>query len=103
MMDPGAVLLEARDVTKSFAGTKALAGADLRLPAGEVHGLLGANGAGKSTLSRVISGHVRRDGGSLLYRGVPLDPKSPREALNSGIAMGMQETSLARDLSGTEN
>ena len=103
MTETGAPLLEARDVTKSFAGTKALAGADLTLAVGEVHGLLGANGAGKSTLSRVISGHVRRDAGSVLYAGVPLDLKSPREALNSGIAMVMQETSLARDLSVTEN
>jgi ribose transport system ATP-binding protein/rhamnose transport system ATP-binding protein len=103
MTASGTVLLEARGVTKSFAGTKALAGADLTLAAGEVHGLLGANGAGKSTLSRVISGQVRRDGGSMLYAGAPLDLKSPREALNSGIAMVMQETSLARDLSVTEN
>ncbi len=103
MTETGTPLLEARDVTKSFAGTKALAGADLTLAVGEVHGLLGANGAGKSTLSRVISGHVRRDAGSVLYAGVPLDLKSPREALNSGIAMVMQETSLARDLSVTEN
>jgi len=103
MTETGAPLLEARDVTKSFAGTKALAGADLTLAVGEVHGLLGANGAGKSTLSRVISGQVRRDAGSVLYAGVPLDLKSPREALNSGIAMVMQETSLARDLSVTEN
>ena len=71
MTETGTPLLEARDVTKSFAGTKALAGADLTLAVGEVHGLLGANGAGKSTLSRVISGHVRRDAGSVLYAGAP--------------------------------
>jgi ribose transport system ATP-binding protein/rhamnose transport system ATP-binding protein len=97
------ILLDAQDITKNFAGTKALAGARLTLNAGEVHALLGANGAGKSTLSRVVSGHVRRDGGTIRYKGRPLDLKSPREALDVGIAMVMQETSLAPDLSVIEN
>jgi ribose transport system ATP-binding protein/rhamnose transport system ATP-binding protein len=97
------ILLDAQDITKSFAGTKALAGARLTLNAGEVHALLGANGAGKSTLSRVVSGHVRRDGGTIRYKGRSLDLKSPREALDVGIAMVMQETSLAPDLSVLEN
>ncbi len=53
----------------------------MEVRAGEVHALLGANGAGKSTLSRVISGHVRRDRGTLSWRGAALDPRSPRDAL----------------------
>jgi ABC-type sugar transport system ATPase subunit len=97
------VLLEARDITKSFAGTKALAGADFALRRFEVHGLLGANGAGKSTLSRVITGHLPRDGGTLVYKGRPLDPRSPREALEAGITMVMQETSLAPDMTVLDN
>jgi ribose transport system ATP-binding protein/rhamnose transport system ATP-binding protein len=98
-----APLLVATGIEKSFERTRALAGAGLALAGGEVHGLLGANGAGKSTLSRVISGHLRRDRGSLTWRGAPLDPRSPREAIAAGIAMVMQETSLAPDLSVLEN
>lgn len=96
-------LLAARGIEKRFGQTHALAGADFDLAGGEVHGLLGANGAGKSTLSRVISGHVRRDGGTLLWRGAAFDPSGPREALAAGIGMVMQETSLAPDLSVLEN
>ena len=103
MATSGSVLLEASDITKSFAGTKALVGAALTLRAGQTHALLGANGAGKSTLSRIVSGHVRRDSGTIQYEGRPLDFKSPREALDAGIAMVMQETSLAPDLSVVEN
>lgn len=103
MTHQNSILLEARDIIKSFAGTKALAGAHLTLGGGEVHALLGANGAGKSTLSRVISGHVRRDGGSIIYKGRPIDARSPREGLDAGIAIVMQETSLAPDLSVVEN
>src|SRR6202167_3520831 len=103
MTDPGSPLLEARAISKSFAQTRALVGANLTLRPGVTHALLGANGAGKSTLSRAISGHVRRDGGEILYRGEPRDVRSPREALDAGIAMVMQETSLAPDLSVAEN
>ncbi len=103
MAEAGATLLEAREISKNFAQTRALAGASLSLRAGATHALLGANGAGKSTLSRVISGHIRRDSGEILYRGRPLDARSPREALDAGIAMVMQETSLAPDLSVLEN
>src|SRR6202161_1233065 len=103
MADAETTVLEARGVCKSFAETRALAGASLRLRAGATHALLGANGAGKSTLSRVISGHVRRERGEILYRGEPRDVRSPREALDAGMAMVMQETSLAPDLSVLEN
>ncbi len=98
-----APLLAARGIEKTFDRTRALAGADLLLDAGEVHGLLGANGAGKSTLSRVISGHVRRDRGEITWQGAALDVRSPREAIAAGIVMVMQETSLAPDLSVLEN
>jgi ribose transport system ATP-binding protein/rhamnose transport system ATP-binding protein len=100
---PLAPLLVAEGIEKTFDRTRALAGAAVEVAAGEVHALLGANGAGKSTLSRVISGHIRRDRGTLTWRGAALDPHSPRDALSAGIAMVMQETSLAPDLSVLEN
>ncbi len=96
-------MLVATGIEKTFDRTRALAGAELEVAGGEVHALLGANGAGKSTLSRVISGHIRRDSGEITYKGMVLDARSPREALASGIAMVMQETSLAPDLSVLEN
>ena len=103
MTGPATPLLEARAISKSFAQTRALVDAHLRLRPGVTHALLGANGAGKSTLSRVISGHVRRNSGEIVYGGQALDVRSPREALDSGIAMVTQETSLAPDLSVLEN
>jgi ABC-type sugar transport system ATPase subunit len=96
-------LLVATGIEKTFERTRALAGADLDVYRGEVMGLLGANGAGKSTLSKVISGQVPRDEGTLTLGGKPLNLRSAREAIQHGITMVMQETSLAPDLSVLEN
>ncbi len=102
-LDTAEPVLTASGICKTFDRTHALVGAEFELRAGEIHGLLGANGAGKSTLSKIISGHIRRDSGELRYKGRPLDNRSTREALDAGIAIVMQETSLAPDLSVLEN
>src|ERR1700721_209730 len=96
-------MLVAVGIEKAFERTRALAGAELDVYSGEVMGLLGANGAGKSTLSKVISGHVIRDAGSITFQGRPLSLRTAREAIQNGITMVMQETSLAPDLSVLEN
>ncbi len=96
-------ILVALGIEKAFDRTRALAGAELDIYQGEVMGLLGANGAGKSTLSKVISGHVIRDAGSITLQGRPLNLRTAREAIQQGITMVMQETSLAPDLSVLEN
>src|SRR6201993_180568 len=98
-----APLLIATGIEKTFERTRALAGAELEIYSGEVMGLLGANGAGKSTLSKVISGQVIRDAGAITFGGKHLNLRSSREAIQHGITMVMQETSLAPDLSVLEN
>ena len=95
--------LVAAGIVKSFGASKALKSADLTLLPGEVHGLLGANGAGKSTLSRIVAGHIRPDDGALTFRTQPLRLASPRAALDAGIALVTQETTLAGDLTVLEN
>src|ERR1700739_4150327 len=96
-------LLVATGIEKAFERTRALAGAELDIFPGEVLGLLGANGAGKSTLSKVISGHLTRDAGSIILRDRPLNLRSARDGIQHGVTMVMQETSLAPDLSVLEN
>jgi ABC-type sugar transport system ATPase subunit len=80
-----------------------LAGAQFELSAGEIHALVGANGAGKSTCSRILSGHIRPDRGEIEFDGKPVRFMSARDAIRSGVAIVMQETSLVPDLSVFEN
>jgi ribose transport system ATP-binding protein len=92
------VLLEMRDVCKSFGATRALDGVSLSVDAGEVRALIGENGAGKSTLMKVVSGEYRPDSGSMSLAGLPYSPRRPRDALARGVAMIYQELALAPDL-----
>jgi len=96
-------LLLARGVAKRFGATAALAGLDLELAPGEVHGLVGENGAGKSTAIRVLCGAVRPDAGRLEFDGRPYAPAGPRAALAAGIATIHQELALAPHLDVAEN
>src|ERR1700692_4986863 len=73
-------MLVALGIEKVFDRTRALSGAELDIHPGEVMGLLGANGAGKSTLSKVISGHVIRDAGSITFQGRPLTLRTHLQA-----------------------
>jgi ABC-2 type transport system ATP-binding protein len=60
----------ARGLVKAYGGIQALAGVDLEVRRGTVHGLLGPNGAGKSTLLRSLLGLVRLDEGAVQVDGV---------------------------------
>ena len=92
------MLLEMRDVSKSFGATRALDQVSLELEAGEVRALIGENGAGKSTLMKVLSGAHRPDSGSMTLAGEPYAPRGPRDARARGVAMIYQELALAPDL-----
>ncbi len=99
----GAPLLEMRGVCKAFPGVKALDGVDFTLKRGEIHALMGENGAGKSTLIKILTGAYRRDSGSIMFEGRPIDPHSPLEAQALGISAVFQEVNLIPDLSIAEN
>ncbi|MBO2517274.1 MAG: sugar ABC transporter ATP-binding protein, partial [Clostridiales bacterium] len=87
----GSLLLEMKDIDKTFPGVKALNHAQLKLRAGSVHALMGENGAGKSTLMKCLFGIYTRDSGTILMNGKPVTFSSPRDALDNGVAMVHQE------------
>lgn len=66
---PSAWAIETRDLWKRFHRTTAVAGLDLRVPLGGVHGLLGPNGSGKTTTLRMLMGLIRPTSGSMHILG----------------------------------
>jgi simple sugar transport system ATP-binding protein len=99
-MDP---IIEMRQITKAYRGVPAVKDIDFDLFRGEIHALLGENGAGKSTLTKVMAGVVEATGGEMRYRGKVVKFASPHEALQDGIAMVFQETSLVPSMTVAQN
>lgn len=97
------MLLEMRDITKSFGGVRALKGVHFGLERGEVHALVGENGAGKSTLMKVLSGALQPDSGTIAIDGGAVRFRNVQDAMQQGIVMVYQELALVRDLSVAEN
>ena len=88
-------LLEMVGIRKSFPGVKALDNVSLRVRPGSVHALMGENGAGKSTLMKCLFGIYSIDSGEIYLEGKRIAPKSPKEALDLGVAMVHQELNQA--------
>src|SRR5215475_1583958 len=89
------LLVEAKDIHKSFPGVRALSGAR--------HALMGENGAGKSTLMKILAGIYAKDSGEIRYDGALVDFAGPREAQQAGIGIIHQELQLMNHLTVAQN
>jgi ribose transport system ATP-binding protein len=98
-------ILEVRNVSKTFGRARVLDRVSLKVPPGEIHGLLGQNGSGKSTLIKILSGfHEPDSGGELWVRGDPVRlPLRAGEFHRLGLSFVHQDLALIPSLSVTEN
>lgn len=96
-------ILQLENISKYFGPVIALSGVTLRLRRGEVHCLLGDNGAGKSTLIKTLSGVFAPEKGEYLVDGKPVRLRSPRDALDAGIATVYQDLALVPLMSVARN
>jgi general nucleoside transport system ATP-binding protein len=96
-------LLKIENLTKRFPGVLANDNVSLDVRRGEIHCLLGENGAGKSTLSETLYGTYAPDGGTIYFRGAPIEISSPRDAIKAGIGIVHQHFVLVPPLSVIEN
>ena len=81
-IDYNNVLLELKDVCGN--GDENMS---LKIHAGEVLGLGGLVGAGRTELAEVIFGSKPKESGQIILKGKEINPKSPREAIDLGIAL----------------
>lgn len=95
-------MIAVRAVTKTYpSGTRALAGADLRVEAGEAVGILGANGAGKTTLIRILATLLRPTSGHVRVLG--LDPARAATRIRAALGVVSQDCTLDHSLSVRRN
>lgn len=97
------IVLEIKNLSKSFAKNKVLNGISLNIKKGSVMGLMGENGAGKSTMMKCLFGIYAKDEGQIILNGKPVDFKNPKEALENGVAMVHQELNQCLDRTVMDN
>ncbi|MEY8522096.1 sugar ABC transporter ATP-binding protein [bacterium 1XD8-76] len=99
------VLLEMKNITKTFPGVKALDNVNLKVEEGEIHALVGENGAGKSTLMNVLSGIYPYGTyeGDIIYNGEVCKFNKIKDSEQKGIVIIHQELALVPYMSIGEN
>jgi ribose transport system ATP-binding protein len=97
-------MLEIRGLSKTFPGTRALAGIDFGVADGEIHAVIGQNGSGKSTLVKVLAGYHQPDRfDTASLAGRPFALGSARAAASAGLRFVHQDLGLIGSLSAAEN
>ena len=99
------MLLELKDITKSFSGVdgdvEVLRGVSLGLDAGQTLALTGESGSGKSTILHISAGLEVPDGGSLHLEGVEINGLGEAERANlrrSKVGIVFQQFNLIPSL-----
>lgn len=97
------ILLELKNIYKSYGPVKANRDVSLRLKKGEILGIIGENGAGKSTIMKILYGLETKDQGEIYLNGELVDIQRPSDAIQLGIGMLQQHFMLFDSMTVTEN
>ena len=96
-------MLEVAAVSKSFAGFKAVNNASLAVEKGEIVAVIGPNGAGKTTLFNLITGVIKPDSGSVMFKGEDITGLPPYEVCRKRISRSFQIVNVFQRLTVFEN
>jgi branched-chain amino acid transport system ATP-binding protein len=97
------VLLEVRELVRSFGALRAVDGVSFDVREGELLGLIGPNGAGKSTLYNLIAGAVAPTSGEIRFKSRSVGGWKPYHAARAGIGRTFQIPKPYRNLTVVEN
>ena len=102
-MEERQVVLQAKEICKTFDITKAVDHVSLQLNKGEIRGLIGENGSGKSTFVSMLCGILKMGGGDFILDGRPYVPKNQVDANYHGVSIIVQESGTLSGLTVAEN
>ena len=97
------VIVETRDVTKSFSGLRAVDAVSLAVEEGSIHAIIGPNGAGKTTFFNLLSGFVAPSSGTIVFRGRDITGMAPQRIARLGIVRSFQVNSIFTHLTVLDN
>lgn len=85
------VILQVSNLTKSFKGLTAVSNLHFNVEEGQVLGLMGPNGAGKTTVINLITGFLKPDSGTILWRNENIAGLKPHRIVRRGITRTFQQ------------
>ena len=97
------LILEVKNLSKSFGGIHANSNITFEVKKGEILGIIGPNGAGKSTLFDLITGYTKPDSGSVIFNEQFINDKKPHLISKLGIGRTFQKLKPFHDQTLLEN
>jgi len=97
------VILETRELSRSFGALHAVSDVALAVEPGELRAIIGPNGAGKTTLFHLISGLLPPTAGRVVFRGEDVSALGAPARCRRGLSRTFQITSIFPELSVLEN
>lgn len=96
-------VLQARAISRSFGGFKAVDGVDLDVAKGEIHAMIGPNGAGKTTCFNLLTGNLSLSSGSIHLKGERISGLPMDEIARRGVVRSFQISSIFPDFTVLNN
>lgn len=97
------IILQTRQLVKSFGGVRAIDTVDFELGRGELRCLIGPNGAGKSTFFKLLTGQIPPTSGQILFDGQDITNLPTHQIARLGIGIKNQTPDVFDGLSAHEN
>ena len=97
------MILELKNICKSFGSIKVLNNINMEIDNKECVGIIGPNGAGKRTLFNAIAGHIKHDIGNIIYRNNNINNKSNEQRSRLGIVQSFQKNSMFPEMTVLES
>ncbi|MBT3226046.1 MAG: ABC transporter ATP-binding protein [Deltaproteobacteria bacterium] len=97
------MILETKDLCKSFGSLNALQNVDLTVEKGKILGIAGPNGAGKSTLFNVIAGHYPLSAGKIDFNGEDITRLNSHQVCHRGLVRTFQVPTTFKTLTVYDN
>ncbi|MFO0986760.1 MAG: ABC transporter ATP-binding protein [Alphaproteobacteria bacterium] len=100
---PGEALLEARGLTRMFAGLAAVQELSFGVAPGAIKAVIGPNGAGKTTLLNLLSGFIEPSAGEIRFGGARIDAIPAHARVGRGMARTFQNLQVFGRMTALEN
>jgi branched-chain amino acid transport system ATP-binding protein len=96
-------LLDVARLTKSFGGFRAVQDVSFAVAPGEFSAVIGPNGAGKTTLFNLLTGHLPKSAGRVVFDGADITDRSRHDIVRLGIARAFQRANVFPAMTVLEN